>query len=120
VIGITKAAVMEWATAGIRVNAVCPGVTRTPMAVRSFVGREEAMLPLYLTGRFGTPEEVAESVVWLCSSASSFITGHHFAFGWRLRGPLTRFGSHYSIFTRRPRERADSNIQRKNSPASTK
>lgn len=76
VIGITKAAAMEYATAGIRVNAVCPGVIRTPMAERSFAGREEVMLPLYPIGRFGTPEEVAESVVWLCSNASSFITGH--------------------------------------------
>jgi NAD(P)-dependent dehydrogenase (short-subunit alcohol dehydrogenase family) len=76
VIGLTKAAAMEYAAAGIRVNAVCPGVIRTPMAERSFAGREEAMLPLYPLGRFGTAEEVAEAVVWLCSSASSFITGH--------------------------------------------
>lgn len=76
VIGITKAAAMEYATSGIRVNAVCPGVIRTPMAERSFAGREEAMLPLYPVGRFGTAEEVAEAVIWLCSSSSSFITGH--------------------------------------------
>jgi NAD(P)-dependent dehydrogenase (short-subunit alcohol dehydrogenase family) len=76
VIGITKAAAMEYAASGIRVNAVCPGVIRTPMAERSFASREEAMLPLYPVGRFGTAEEVAEAVVWLCSGASSFITGH--------------------------------------------
>jgi NAD(P)-dependent dehydrogenase (short-subunit alcohol dehydrogenase family) len=76
VIGITKAAAMEYAALGIRVNAVCPGVIRTPMAERAFAGKEEAMLPLYPVGRFGTPEEVAEAVVWLCSDAASFITGH--------------------------------------------
>ncbi len=76
VIGITKAAAMEYAASGIRVNAVCPGVIRTPMAERSFAGKEEAMLPLYPVGRFGTAEEVAEAVVWLCSGSASFITGH--------------------------------------------
>jgi NAD(P)-dependent dehydrogenase (short-subunit alcohol dehydrogenase family) len=77
VIGITRAAAMEYATTGIRVNAVCPGVTRTRMAERSFKDEDlRAMLPLYPMGRFGTPEEVAEAVVWLCSDASSFITGH--------------------------------------------
>lgn len=77
VIGITKAAAMEYASSGIRINAVCPGVIRTPMAERSF--NEEnfrTMLPSYPMGRFGTSEEVAEAVVWLSSSASSFITGH--------------------------------------------
>jgi NAD(P)-dependent dehydrogenase (short-subunit alcohol dehydrogenase family) len=76
VIGITKAAAMEYATSGIRVNAVCPGVIRTAMAERSFAGKEEVLLPLYPMGRFGTAEEVAEAVVWLCSGAASFITGH--------------------------------------------
>jgi NAD(P)-dependent dehydrogenase (short-subunit alcohol dehydrogenase family) len=76
VIGITKAAAMEYATSGIRVNAICPGVIKTPMAERSFAGREAALLPLYPMGRFGTAEEVAEAVIWLCSSSASFITGH--------------------------------------------
>lgn len=77
VIGITRAAAIEYASAGIRVNAVCPGVIRTPMAERSFTESDyQAMLPSYPIGRFGTAEEVAEAVVWLCSSASSFITGH--------------------------------------------
>jgi NAD(P)-dependent dehydrogenase (short-subunit alcohol dehydrogenase family) len=49
---------------------------RTPMAERFFGDKLEALLPLYPVGHFGTPEEVAEAVVWLCSGAASFITGH--------------------------------------------
>jgi NAD(P)-dependent dehydrogenase (short-subunit alcohol dehydrogenase family) len=77
VIGLTKAAAIEYADAGIRVNAICPGVIRTPMAERSFSDAQmEAMLASYPMGRFGTSEEVAESVLWLCSHGASFITGH--------------------------------------------
>lgn len=77
VVGITRAAAMEYAAVGIRVNAVCPGVVLTPMASRSFKEKDfMEMLPRYPIGRFGTAEEVAEAVVWLCSDAASFITGH--------------------------------------------
>jgi NAD(P)-dependent dehydrogenase (short-subunit alcohol dehydrogenase family) len=77
VVGITRAAAMEYASAGIRVNAVCPGVVLTPMATRSFKEKDmKEMLPRYPIGRFGTAEEIAEAVVWLCSDAASFITGH--------------------------------------------
>jgi NAD(P)-dependent dehydrogenase (short-subunit alcohol dehydrogenase family) len=79
VIGLTKSAALEMARDGIRVNAVCPGTIRTPM-LRGFVGGDEEMLekmgrraPL---GRIGEPEEVAEAIVWLCSDAASFVTGH--------------------------------------------
>lgn len=78
VIGLTKNAALEYAKLGIRVNAVCPGVIKTPMIDR-FTGKSkevekqfEGMEPV---GRLGQPEEVAEAVMWLCSDASSFVTG---------------------------------------------
>ena len=79
ILGLTKTAALEYATEGIRVNAVCPGVIRTPMVERATGGDPEveaqfaAMEPV---GRMGKPEEVAEAVVWLCSDAASFVTGH--------------------------------------------
>ncbi len=79
ILGLTKTAALEYATEGIRVNAVCPGVIRTPMVERATGGKPEveaqftAMEPV---GRMGKPEEVAEAVVWLCSDAASFVTGH--------------------------------------------
>ena len=78
-IGLTKSAALEYADAGIRVNAVCPGVIRTPMteqlmrAVPNFEAQALAGVPLR---RLGTPEEVAQAVVWLCSGAASYLTGH--------------------------------------------
>jgi NAD(P)-dependent dehydrogenase (short-subunit alcohol dehydrogenase family) len=83
VAGLTKTAALEYAKAGIRVNAVCPGVIRTPMVERLFFSRHpqaEARLTAFKPiGRLGTPEEVAEAVVWLCSDATSFVTGHTLA-----------------------------------------
>lgn len=87
VIGLTENAALEYAKAGIRVNAVCPGVIKTPMIDR-FTGKKkevekqfENMEPI---GRMGLPEEVAEAVTWLCSDGASFITGHSLAIdgGW--------------------------------------
>jgi NAD(P)-dependent dehydrogenase (short-subunit alcohol dehydrogenase family) len=79
VIGLTKNTALEYAKSGIRVNVVCPGVIKTPMIDR-FTGKNkevekqfESMEPV---GRMGEPEEVAEAVAWLCSDASSFVTGH--------------------------------------------
>ncbi len=77
-IGLTKTAAIESAGAGIRVNAICPGVIRTDMIDRVTGGSKEieqnyiAMEPV---GRMGTPDEIAEAVVWLCSDAASFVTG---------------------------------------------
>jgi NAD(P)-dependent dehydrogenase (short-subunit alcohol dehydrogenase family) len=77
-LGLTKGAAMENAKTGIRINAVCPGVIRTPMIDRVTQGNRaveaqyEAIEPM---GRMGRPEEVSEVVIWLCSDASSFITG---------------------------------------------
>ena len=75
VIGATKAAAMEYAKFGIRVNAVCPAVTDTEMAHRLFGDKLENLKAAHPLARFGTPEEVAAAVVWLCSDAASFITG---------------------------------------------
>lgn len=83
VAGLTKAAALEYAKAGIRVNAVCPGVIRTPMVQRFFLDRypqaESRLSASEPIGRLGTPAEVAEAVVWLCSDAASFVTGHTMA-----------------------------------------
>ncbi len=79
VIGLTKAAAIEYARHGIRINAVCPAVIRTPMGERAFSHDPEIearVTSLHPMGRIGTPEEVASAVVWLCSDAASFITGH--------------------------------------------
>ncbi len=80
VAGLTKTAALEYAKSGIRVNAVCPGVIHTSMVDRMFLSRrpelEDRLAQAEPVGRLGKPEEVAEAVVWLCSDAASFVTGH--------------------------------------------
>lgn len=79
IVGLTKAAALEYAKSGIRVNAVCPGIIRTPMMDRITSGdpqAEASRIEREPVGRMGTPEEIAEAVVWLCSDAASFVTGH--------------------------------------------
>ncbi len=79
VVGLTRAAATQYADDDVRVNAVCPGVIDTPMVDRASEADPEGieqfvgMQPL---GRMGTPEEVANSVVWLCSDEASFVTGN--------------------------------------------
>jgi NAD(P)-dependent dehydrogenase (short-subunit alcohol dehydrogenase family) len=104
VVQLTRTAAVEYAGAGIRINAVCPGLVRTPMARRAMRAmRPSAMMPglvrtrtarfvadsffrlppfkafgaraMQPLGRMGEPEEIAEAVVWLCSDAASFVTG---------------------------------------------
>lgn len=76
VIGATKAAALEFATRGIRVNAICPAVVKTPLSDGIFSPEKEAaLLAAHPIGRFGIPEEVAQSVLFLCSDKASFITG---------------------------------------------
>ena len=79
VVGITKSAALDYAKSGIRVNAVCPAYTDTAM-VQGAVAGNPAMASIMTRaipmGRLGRAEEVAEAVVWLCSDASSFVTGH--------------------------------------------
>ena len=78
VLSLTRAAAVEFASAGIRVNAVCPGSIESPM-LQSLLGTSpgvrEQLLRLHPIGRFGRPSEVAAAVAWLASDESSFITG---------------------------------------------
>jgi NAD(P)-dependent dehydrogenase (short-subunit alcohol dehydrogenase family) len=77
VIGLTKVAALDCAKSNIRVNAVCPGVIATPMMDKfsAIVGRDR-LIGMEPVGRMGTPEEIAKVVLWLCSDAASFVTGH--------------------------------------------
>lgn len=78
VIGLTRTAGIEYARAGIRVNAVAPGAIRTPMFERG-VSQDPALSASIAEaqpmGRIGQPEEVARAVVWLCSDQASYVTG---------------------------------------------
>jgi NAD(P)-dependent dehydrogenase (short-subunit alcohol dehydrogenase family) len=79
VVGLTKSAAVAYAQRGIRVNAVCPGFIRSPMTEPLMTGdpaRAETFIARHPVGRVGVPEEVAAAVVWLCSEAASFVTGH--------------------------------------------
>jgi len=77
-LGLTKTAAIENAALGVRVNALCPGSTDTPM-LRAAMDRSEATRKMILasipSGRLGTPEEVAEAAVWLCSERASYVSG---------------------------------------------
>lgn len=79
VLGLTKTAALENAKKNIRINAVCPGVIKTPMVDR-ITGKDKTVEKAYEdmepVGRMGQPEEVAEAIVWLCSDSASFVTGH--------------------------------------------
>lgn len=82
VVGLTRAAAIESAPAGVRVNAVCPGVIDTPMVERLAAAMptfREELLARKPLGRLGTPDEVAAAVLWLASDAASFVTGHALA-----------------------------------------
>jgi NAD(P)-dependent dehydrogenase (short-subunit alcohol dehydrogenase family) len=80
VIGLTKSVALELAEANIRVNALCPGATDTPM-LRNSIAVAEGAAQVWSSmvepmGRVATAQEQAEAVVWLCSDAASFVTGH--------------------------------------------
>ncbi len=80
VIGFTKSAALEYATRGIRVNDVCPGLIRTPMSDKMEAEGQgpalKAMLETFVPmKREGRPEEIANTVLFLCSEAASYITG---------------------------------------------
>jgi NAD(P)-dependent dehydrogenase (short-subunit alcohol dehydrogenase family) len=78
VVGLTKDAALDYASS-IRINAICPGIIDTEMMDRFTGGTPEerdrviAQEPI---GRMGRPDEIAATVVWLCSDAASFVTGH--------------------------------------------
>ncbi len=78
IIGLTKAAAVQYSKEGVRINAVCPGVIRTPMIDR-LTGKDPAAEAAYAAGhpigRMGEPEEISNAVIYLCSDAASFITG---------------------------------------------
>ena len=81
-VGLTKVAALEYATLGIRVNALCPGFIETPMVMDRGVEAGthpevyEQIAELHPIGRLGKSEEITEAAVWLCSEAASFVTGH--------------------------------------------
>jgi glucose 1-dehydrogenase len=83
VLALTKTAGIEYARHGIRVNAVCPGAIDTPMLMGSIEGQGvdpgQVARSLSLLGRFGTANEIARAVLWLCSDESSFSVGHALA-----------------------------------------
>jgi len=72
VIGLTKAAALEYSAKGVRVNAICPGGTDTAMIPDQV---KQALVPLHPIGRISQPEEIAAAIVFLASPAASFITG---------------------------------------------
>ena len=80
VVGMTKTAAIEYAGAGIRVNAIAPGAIDTPMLRGAMAARgskeEDVLSRLSLVGRFGTTAEIASAALWLCSAESSYTVGH--------------------------------------------
>ena len=79
VIGLTRAAALDYAAQNIRINAVCPGYIETPMMTRFTGGTAEGRAKVISEepiGRMGRAEEIANAVLWLCSDASSFTVGH--------------------------------------------
>ena len=79
VIGLTKSAALEYASKGIRINAVCPGTIETPMVAEMLAKEPDAMRDILRDqpiGRLGRPEEISAAVLWLCSPGASFVIGH--------------------------------------------
>ena len=78
VIGITKTAALEYAAEGIRINAICPGLTESGMTAGLEQRPElaEQLISLIPLGRMGLSQDIADGVVWLCDDTASFITGH--------------------------------------------
>ncbi len=83
VLGLTRSAAIDYASSGIRINAICPGAIDTPMLRNAIATRHrdpgdvaQRLTPLH---RFGHPDEIADAALWLCSDSSSFVLGHALA-----------------------------------------
>ncbi|MFC9966776.1 SDR family oxidoreductase [Nocardia ignorata] len=79
IIGLTKSAALDYAATGIRINAICPGIIDTEMMDRFSGGTPEGrqqVIDQEPIGRMGTPDEIARTVLWLCSAPAAFIIGH--------------------------------------------
>lgn len=80
VVGLTKAAALEYANQNIRINAVGPGYILTPLLTNSLSGEQlNGLVPLHPIGRLGLPQKIAELVLWLSSGKYSFVTGSYYA-----------------------------------------
>ena len=82
VLGLTKSAALEYASRGIRINAVCPGTVDTPMVSAMLAKEADAMKEIMRDqpiGRLGRPQEIASAVLWLCSPGAGFVIGHALA-----------------------------------------
>ena len=77
--GLTKAAALEYAPRGLRVNSVGPGYIDTPLLSELPQATRDALIELHPLGRLGRAEEVAELVAWLSSDRASFVTGSYYA-----------------------------------------
>ena len=75
ILGLTRVAAVEYAKSGIRVNAVLPGGTETPLTAQYDESMKAMLRNLHPLGRFAQAEEIAAAAIWLCADAASFVTG---------------------------------------------
>ncbi len=81
VVGLTRAAALQYASRGVRINAVCPGAVDTPMLQHNLGDHlDKSMVAAnHPIGRLATPDEVAQTILWLCSDGASYVVGHALA-----------------------------------------
>ncbi len=82
VVGLTRSAAIEYATTGVRINCICPGVTATPLITHQLKDKphmEKVYVEMEPIGRLGRPEEIAAAMLWLCSDEASFCVGSIFS-----------------------------------------